>query len=136
MRCSSSGVGARMWAHELVDAECGELLEAGADRGLVADDGRVGRVGPALPIEHGAVRRLHAVDGERLLCRGPRLTAADGDAHREGGEHLRPGPAGRQASSRIGSTWSASVRGPVIQVMVPAGRRAVTRSICGPRAAR
>ena len=53
---------------QLVDAEGGQRLEAGGDRGLVADDGGVGGIGPALPVEHGPVRRLHAVNGERLLC--------------------------------------------------------------------
>ena len=70
VRRSSSSLDAELAGREVGDAGIGQPADACGDRGLVADDGDVGRALGAFAVEHRPVAGELAVDGVGL--RGPR----------------------------------------------------------------
>ena len=83
MRRCSSAPAAELGGDEVGDAGVGEPLDLGLHLGLVADDRDVFGAGGAFAVEHGPVRRQHAVDLEDLRGTGARRVDVVGDADRE-----------------------------------------------------
>ena len=90
-RSSPTGNGA---AQTSVAPAVEQRLDLRGDRGLVADDGGVGRPGGAAEVEDALVVRQHAVDGE--LLGGGRSGLGDVVVHGDGqaGDDARRRPPG------------------------------------------
>ncbi len=121
---------------EIGDTRIAQARELRAQRGLVTHHRDITRRRGAFAIEHRAVGREHAVDRERfgdLPARpvGVGVSTIGMPATTRGAGR----PAAAAARCSVGTMCCASVRGPVIQVMVPSASSPAIPSITGPSAA-
>jgi hypothetical protein len=121
---------------DLCHASGSDLLDPFGDCLFVPDDCDVRGFGCPFSVQHGSVGGQCSVDRVDLGGGSAGFGRVVGDADRQGGDDLRVPARVFGSGVQCRDDVAASVRGPVIQVIVPAVRRPAIRSICGPRAAR